>query len=256
MHSFKKSNRNFIKLNRTTNWDKTNKLLSGQITPSLAIAAVHTRQVTRPYSYIISLTFYFERYKINSYVHVTLHSTEGEWNMRHVNGTFEHDRHCTYNVTLRCVRTTIVAVQMQWILHNLSVCICSLRYTTYAIFSTVAYNILPHYLMNGTLFGKKLLNIKCVFWSSLLLLSETFLILRKNERDMIKIRIGLEVKYPLFLSDFNETWIFVADFRKILKYQISWRSVQWEPSYSMRTDWQTEGNDKANIRFSQVRKSA
>jgi len=25
---------------------------------------------------------------------------------------------------------------------------------------------------------------------------------------MIKMYIGLHVKYPLFLSDFNETWIF------------------------------------------------
>ena len=49
-----------------------------------------------------------------------------------------------------------------------------------------------------------LLNKKCVLWFSLQLLSETFLILRRTERDMIKIYIGLHVKYRLFLSDFSE----------------------------------------------------
>ena len=32
---------------------------------------------------------------------------------------------------------------------------------------------------------------------------------------------GLHVSYPLFLSDINETRIFLTDFRKILRYQIS-----------------------------------
>jgi hypothetical protein len=69
----------------------------------------------------------------------------------------------------------------------------------------------PHYLINVTIFGKKILfNIKFVFRVFLLLLSETFFILRRVERDMIKhIYIGFHVKCPLFLSDFNETLNFL-----------------------------------------------
>ena len=69
------------------------------------------------------------------------------------------------------------------------------------------YNIFPLYLINSPIFEKKkLLNIKCVFLFALQFLSETFLILRGIERAMIKkMYIGLQVKYPLFSSDFNET---------------------------------------------------
>jgi len=51
-----------------------------------------------------------------------------------------------------------------------------------------------------------------------------------------KRHIGLHVKYPLFLSDFNETRTFSTGFRKVLKHKISWKFFHWEPSCSMRMD--------------------
>jgi len=54
----------------------------------------------------------------------------------------------------------------------------------------------------------------------------------------------------LFLSDVNETWIFSTYFRKILKYQISWKSVEWEPSCYIRTHGQTGIHDEASSRIS------
>jgi hypothetical protein len=41
------------------------------------------------------------------------------------------------------------------------------------------------------------------------------------------MHLGLHVKYLLFMSDFSQTWIFLTDFREVLKYKISWKSIQW-----------------------------
>jgi hypothetical protein len=60
----------------------------------------------------------------------------------------------------------------------------------------------------------------------------------------------LHVKYPLFLLDFNETWTFDTDFRKILKYQISLKPIEWEPNCSMPTDGRLQRHDEANNRVS------
>ena len=47
-------------------------------------------------------------------------------------------------------------------------------------------------------------------------------------------------KVTLLVLDFNETWILPTDLKNILKYQIWWKSLQWEPNSYMRTDRQRD----------------
>jgi len=53
--------------------------------------------------------------------------------------------------------------------------------------------------------------------------------------------IGLHVKYPLFLSDLNETCIFSTDFRKKSTQISNFMKIcpQWEPNCSMQKDKRT-----------------
>jgi hypothetical protein len=67
------------------------------------------------------------------------------------------------NVTLRRVRATIVAVEKQWLLYNLSVCICSLSYPAcnahapYCyLWPVPLYNVFPHYHINDTILERKM----------------------------------------------------------------------------------------------------
>jgi hypothetical protein len=47
---------------------------------------------------------------------------------------------------------------------------------------------------------------------------------------------------------YSKIWIFSTDFRKTLKYQISWKTFQGEPNTSMRTDGRTDRHDLSNSR--------
>ena len=74
------------------------------------------------------------------------------------------------------------------------VCVCSLIYPACDahvphchLWHAWLYHIFPH-LINSTIFRRKLLNIKFVFWFSLQFLSRTFLILRV-EWDIINVRM-------------------------------------------------------------------
>ena len=119
--------------------------------------------------------------------------------------------------------------------------ICSLKYSACNahasncnLWPAPHYSIFPHYLINGKIFKKKKCywpqNVRFDFLYNFCL--EHFSFWEVNEI----WQKWILVLPALFLSDFNETLHFSTDFRKILKYQISLKSFQWEPSCSMRTD--------------------
>ena len=62
---------------------------------------------------------------------------------------------------------------------------------------------------------------------------------------------SLHAKYPLQLTDHNDTWIFKKDFWNLLKHKVSWKSIKWDQSFSMHTDGWTDRHVEANIGFSQ-----
>jgi hypothetical protein len=112
-------------------------------------------------------------------------------------------------------------------------------------------HIFQNFLINGTIFWKMLLIIICVFIFSTTLIWKHYHSKNNSARYYHK-REGLHVKYRLFLSG----WIFSTCFRKILKCQISWKSVQLEQrSYIFIRFWQhLEFNDRhlwkvRNIKF-------
>ena len=75
-----------------------------------------------------------------------------------------------------------------------------------------SYLIFPHYLIKGTIFEeKKLLNTKCVFWFFLQLPFETFLILRRTERDIIDT-LTSSCKVSVILVGFYSAFNFVDRF--------------------------------------------
>jgi hypothetical protein len=90
------------------------------------------------------------------------------------------------------------------------------------------YTTSPEYfgyaLVYDTIFGKKLLNLKCVLWFCLRLVSNISYS-KKKWADIIVRTCSYE--YPLSLSDFNQTWIVQTDFRQILKFRSNENTSRW-----------------------------
>ena len=174
------------------------------------------------------------------------------WNLKLISATLE----CTCKVTLRWSRATVVVVEKRYYIFWVRV--CSLRYPAcnahapYCHLCPVPlYHIFPHYLINGAIFGKKLLKTKCVFWFSLQLLSAIFFILRRIERYVFKNVYRSSCTVPVIVVRLWCNLHFLDTFskkKKAVKYQISWKSVHWEPNCCMG---RTDRHDEANRRFSQ-----
>jgi hypothetical protein len=105
---------------------------------------------------------------------------------------------------------------------------------------------------------KKVIDQESVFQFSLHLLSKHFSFKKESSKILSQMYTHLHAKYPILLSDFNETSIFLIDVRAILKYPISWKATQWEPGCSTQTNGQTniDRHDEANTCFSQFCKDA
>ena len=125
-----------------------------------------------------------------------------------------------------------VALVIMHVTRMLRVALTSVACLSLEYFSTLSHNRHD--------FQENLLNIKCVFWFSLQLLSVTFFNSKKNWARFYHWYV-FHVNHLLFLSGFMKLeFSRLFFFREIHKYQISWKSVQWEPSCSMRTDAQTD----------------
>jgi len=108
------------------------------------------------------------------------------------------------------------------------------------------YYIFPNFLINGTIFERNFLNKKCGFWFSLQLLYQTFLILRRNERDMIKGIHWSSCKSSVILVGFSRKMNFLNRFSKnsqvtnFMKIRSVWSEVlPYEGKDSRRDTWRS-----------------
>jgi len=115
------------------------------------------------------------------------------------------------NVTLSRVGATIFSVKTVIISYSECVSVTSVirherRMRRISIVSSVASLALPYFStfpQKGTFFGKQVIQYKILVLILCILLSGIFLILRRNERDIIKEYTCLRVKYPLLFLHFN-----------------------------------------------------
>ena len=111
----------------------------------------------------------------------------------------------------KCCLYVIISIRF----FSITICNLLIEFPSYlSSVDCVALQPFPTLSHKPQYFQKKKIIEREMLRFSLQLLSETFLILRRIQR-YITINVQtLLIKFPLFLSYFNETWIFSRDFTK------------------------------------------
>ena len=119
--------------------------------------------------------------------------------------------------------------------------------------SALLYSVFPHYLINCKIFEKPYRGIKCVFWYSLQIFSETFLVLRRTKRDMIKKCILVFMCITVILVRFKWHFNFLGRYSKNTQIPNLMKICPVGPELcraNRRRDGQTDRYDESDSRFS------
>jgi hypothetical protein len=106
------------------------------------------------------------------------------------------------------------------------------------------YNIFPHYLKTAR-FSVNLTEHKGFVRFRIQILSETFLLLSRIQLGTIMHLHNFCVKHPLFLTGFNETWIFSTDF--VNSSSTKFRENPYSGAELNHADGQTDRHDEAIV---------
>jgi hypothetical protein len=140
----------------------------------------------------------------------------------------------------------VFVFKLSYLAYNAHVPYCHLRPAPF-------YSPIPHHVINGKIFEKKVTERKMCVLTSLWILYKIFLILKELTEIWSNMTSGLHVMYQLFLSDFNESWIVSIIF---LNAQISnFMKIHLVGAELFHAD-KTDRHDEANSHFSKFWKRA